>query len=71
MLNEDLEPDGLIDQGVASVKEGAHTEADNDDGFDKEHTEFLPTPKEDEKSEVETPAYKLQCGWNKNRLSPD
>ena len=48
MLNDELEPDDLIDQCVASVEEGAsaEAEADVDDGFDEEHTEFLPTPQE-------------------------
>ena len=59
MLNEELEPDDLIDKCVASVEEGASTEANVDDGFDEEHTEFLPTPQEDEKGEPEAPAYKF------------
>ena len=40
MLNEEWEPDDLIDQCVASVEEGAPAEADVD-GFDEEDTEFF------------------------------
>ena len=58
MLNEELEPDDLIDQCVASVEAGASTEAD-DDGFDEEHTEFLPTSLDDEKEVPDAPAYKF------------
>ena len=56
-----MEPDDLIDQCVASVEEGAsaEAEADVDDGFDEEHTEFLPTPQDDEKGEPEAPACKF------------
>ena len=58
MLNEELEPDDLIDQCVASV-EDAIAEADDDDGFDEEHTVFLPTPKDDEETVAEAPAYRF------------
>ena len=61
MLNGGLEPDDLIDQGIASVEEGASdgAEADVDDGFDEEQTELLPTPQDDEEGEPEAPAYKF------------
>ena len=58
MLNAELKPDDLIDQGVASVEEGTPAEAD-DDGFGEEHTEFVRTPQDDEKGEPEAPAYRF------------
>ena len=58
MLSEELEPDGLINQHVASVEDGAPVEAD-DDVFDEEHIEFLPTPQADGKREPEAPAYRF------------